>query len=170
MDRTRNALIVLAAVLMACPSADARWFARMACQPRRAIVACQRPIRSTYAVPAVQATPQSLALPVSSEQSTDAYGFVAWLNSTRAQYGLAPVIVDGGMVAVSGQNNAHQNTRGIGHFFMGHARRQNSAMGSYASVPGMWMASPPHRDALLDPSITRVGIAGSGSYFTFSAY
>jgi len=51
---------------------------------------------------------------------------------------------------------------------MGSARRQNSAMG--AGFPGaMWMASPAHRAALLDPTISWIGIAAAGAYWTFNA-
>jgi hypothetical protein len=52
---------------------------------------------------------------------------------------------------------------------MGPARRQNSAMG--AGFPGaMWMGSPAHRAALLDPTISWIGIAAAGAYWTFNAY
>lgn len=57
----------------------------------------------------------------------------------------------------------------MGHYVMGPARRQNSATGSYASIGSMWMASPAHRAALLDPSIRWIGIAGLGAYWTFNA-
>ncbi len=100
----------------------------------------------------------------------DPYGFTAWLNSTRAQYGLPAVGFDPNLAAWASQNNAQQNARGMGHHVMGPARRQNSAMGSYASVPGMWMASPAHRAALLDPTIRFIGIAGAGAYWTYNAY
>ena len=54
---------------------------------------------------------------------------------------------------------------------MGPARRQNSGMGGAMSTVGsMWMASPAHQAALLDPTITMIGIAASGSYWTFNAY
>ena len=39
----------------------------------------------------------------------------------------------------------------MGHFVMGPARRQNAAMGSFANIGSMWMNSPAHRAALLDP-------------------
>ena len=52
---------------------------------------------------------------------------------------------------------------------MGPARRQNSAMGGYGSIGSMWMDSPAHRAALLDPSIRWIGIAGMGAYWTFNA-
>ena len=77
--------------------------------------------------------------------------------------------------AISGEswaavNNSHQNSRGLGHFVMGSARRQNSAMGNFASIGSMWLGSPAHASALLDPSITYIGLSGSGSYWTFNAY
>jgi hypothetical protein len=100
----------------------------------------------------------------------DPYGFVNWLNGYRAQYGLPAVGYDPNLSAWAAQNNAQQNSRGMGHHVMGPARRQNSAMGSYSSVPGMWSASPAHNAALLDPTIRMVGIAGSGAYWTYNAY
>lgn len=100
----------------------------------------------------------------------DAYGFTNWLNGVRSQYGLGAVGYDPNLEAWAQQNNLQQNARGIGHFVMGPARRQNSAMGHYASIGAMWMASPAHRAALLDPTIRFVGLAGLGAYWTFSAY
>jgi len=58
----------------------------------------------------------------------------------------------------------------MGHHVMGPARRQNSAMGAYPNITSMWMASPAHRAALLDPTIQWIGIAGMGAYWTFNAY
>jgi uncharacterized protein YkwD len=101
--------------------------------------------------------------------SGDPYGFTAWLNSTRASYGLAPVGYDPNLSSWAAANNSQQATRGMGHYVMGTARRQNSAMGHYASIGAMWMASPAHRAALLDPSIRWIGIAGMGAYWTFNA-
>jgi uncharacterized protein YkwD len=43
-------------------------------------------------------------------------------------------------------------------------------MGSFPGVEAMWMASPAHRAALLDPTITWIGIAGAGAWWTFNAY
>ena len=100
----------------------------------------------------------------------DAYGFTGWLNATRAAYGLPPVGYDANLSAWANANNGQQQARGMGHHVMGPARRQNAAMGSYATVPGMWMASPAHRAALLDPTIRFIGIAGAGAYWTFNAY
>jgi uncharacterized protein YkwD len=102
--------------------------------------------------------------------AADPYGFTAWLNATRAAYGLAPVGYDPNLTNWAHVNNTHQNAYGMGHHVMGPARRQNSAMGNFGSVPGMWMNSPAHRAALLDPTIRWIGIAGLGAYWTFNAY
>jgi hypothetical protein len=99
----------------------------------------------------------------------DPYGFTAWLNATRAAYGVGPVIHDPNLSSWAAVNNSHQSARGIGHFVMGPARRQNSAMGGFPGIEAMWMASPAHRAALLDPTIRWIGIAGLGAYWTFNA-
>ena len=99
----------------------------------------------------------------------DPYGFTSWLNATRAAYGLTAVGYDPNLSSWAAMNNDHQASRGIGHFVMGPARRQNSAMGGYPGIESMWMASPAHRAALLDPTIRWIGIAGLGAYWTFNA-
>jgi uncharacterized protein YkwD len=99
----------------------------------------------------------------------DPSGFTNWLNGIRASYGLRPVGYDPNLEAWGQTNNGHQHSRGMGHHVMGPARRQNSAMGSYSQIGAMWMASPAHQAALLDPTITRIGLAGSGAYWTFNA-
>jgi uncharacterized protein YkwD len=116
-------------------------------------VAQPQPARTTY-VPA---------------PAGDPYGFTAWLNATRASYGLPAVGYDPNLTNWAAVNNSHQASRGMGHYVMGSARRQNSAMGHYASIGAMWMNSPAHRAALLDPSIRSIGIAGFGAYWTFNA-
>src|SRR5271166_4358101 len=98
----------------------------------------------------------------------DPYGFLYWLNSIRASYGLGPVNYDQNLSNWAAMNNSEQMARGLGHFVMGSARRQNSAAGG--GFPGaMWMASPAHRAALLDPTISWIGIAAAGAYWTFNA-
>ena len=119
----------------------------------------------TYAQPA-QAPVQAQTV----AQTGDSSSFLAWLNSTRAQHGLSAVGYDQNLANWAAQNNAHQNSRGLGHYVMGPARRQNSAMGSGSSIGSMWMNSPAHRAALLDPSIRAIGLAGAGMYWTFNAY
>jgi uncharacterized protein YkwD len=102
-------------------------------------------------------------------KAQDPWGFTQWLNKTRAGYGLAAVSYDQNLTNWAQQNNSHQQARGLGHYVLGPARRQNSAMGSYGSIGAMWMASPPHRSALLDPTIRFIGIANLGPWWTFNA-
>ncbi len=99
----------------------------------------------------------------------DPYGFTAWLNATRATYGLPAVGHDPNLSSWAAVNNSHQLARGMGHHVMGPARRQNAAMMSYPALRDAWLASPGHRSALLDPTIRWIGIAGSGAYWTFNA-
>jgi uncharacterized protein YkwD len=118
------------------------------------------------AQPAATTAPAAQPAPV----AADPYGFTSWLNSTRAQYGLPPVGFDPNLSNWANVNNGEQQARGMGHHVMGPARRQNSGMGDCSTVSVMWMASPAHRSALLDPSIRWIGIAGLGAYWTFNAY
>ena len=100
---------------------------------------------------------------------TDPYGFVDWLNATRSGEGLEPVAYDAELSAWAARNNDEQARRGLGHYVTGPARRQNAGRGPFAAMGPLWMASPPHRDALLDPTIRRAGIAGSGGFWTFNS-
>jgi uncharacterized protein YkwD len=110
------------------------------------------------------------AAPAQAAYYGDPYGFTNWLNGVRAQYGLGAVGYDPNLSAWAASNNSQQQYRGMGHHVMGPARRQNSAMGNYANIGAMWLASPAHRAALLDPTIRFIGIAGLGAYWTFNAY
>lgn len=123
-------------------------------------------------VPTAYVQPATYVQPVAPPQPAagDPYGFTAWLNATRASYGLPSVGYDPNLANWASANNSQQAARGMGHYVMGPARRQNSAMGHYASIGAMWMGSPAHRAALLDPNIRFVGIAGMGAYWTFNAY
>jgi uncharacterized protein YkwD len=141
-------------------------------QPAQALEVSPTPISSepgNPATPAVTDTTAAGSDPAPVEQQADPYGFTAWLNATRAAYGLPAVGYDPNLSSWAAVNNSHQATRGIGHFVMGPARRQNSAMGAFANIGSMWMGSPAHRAALLDPTIRWIGIAGWGAYWTFNA-
>ena len=119
------------------------------------------------------AAPSYLPAPVAEPvyvPSGDPYGFTAWLNGVRGQYGLGAVGVDPNLSNWAAMNNGQQEARGMGHHVMGPARRQNSGMGAAGTVWQMWMASPAHQAALLDPSISMIGIAAGGAYWTFNAY
>jgi uncharacterized protein YkwD len=134
-------------------------------QPTSLVVAQPEAAQPAAAAPAPASAPAAVQVPAG-----DPYGFTNWLNATRAQYGLRPVGYDPNLESWAAVNNSHQNSRGLGHFVMGPARRQNSAMGHYGAIGSMWMASPAHRSALLDPTISFIGIAGAGAYWTFNAY
>jgi uncharacterized protein YkwD len=116
------------------------------------------------------ATPAAETTAAAPTAAGDPYGFVGWLNATRAAYGLSAVGYDANLSNWAAMNNDQQAARGMGHFVMGPARRQNSAMGAFANIGSMWMNSPAHRAALLDPTISAIGIAGLGAYWTFNAY
>ena len=159
----RRLIPAAAAVLLAASTAGAQQYVMV--QPGTAQTTAVQPtayVTQPAAQPVTYAQPAAVA--------GDPYGFVNWLNATRAQYGLRAVGYDPNLTNWAAQNNAQQNARGMGHFVMGPARRQNSAMGNYASIGAMWMSSPAHRAALLDPTISFVGIAGAGAYWTFNAY
>lgn len=96
-------------------------------------------------------------------------GFLAWLNATRAAHRLPAVAWDPGLASDAATNCAMQARRGLGHFFLGRARRQNCGMGPFTAMPGLWMGDAPHRAALLDPSIRLVGLAGVGGFWTYCA-
>jgi uncharacterized protein YkwD len=96
--------------------------------------------------------------------------FVGWLNGVRASYGLAAVGYDANLANWAAANSAEQSRRGLGHFVFGPARRQNSAMGSAAAIGPMWLNSPAHRAALLDPTIRWIGLAVYGGFWTLNAY
>ena len=129
-------------------------------QPRYIVPAAQ------YRAPAPVASYQAPAVYASASYQGDPYGFLSWLNAYRARHGRAPVSWDANLANWAAQNSAAQSRRGLGHWVMGPARRQNSAMGSFAQIGPMWAASPPHNAALLDPTVTVAGLAGSGNWWT----
>ncbi len=122
-----------------------------------------------YYYPAQYAT-QTPQYTYEAQSSGDPYGFTQWLNGVRASYGLPAVGYDANLESWAAANNSQQSVRGMGHYVMGSARRQNSAMGAFSNIGAMWMNSPAHRAALLDPTIRAIGIAGLGAYWTFNAY
>ncbi|WP_422928388.1 CAP domain-containing protein [Singulisphaera sp. PoT] len=151
-------------------------------QPATAVTYA-RPAATTYVQAPTTYVQQPAAAPTYARQAAattytqqtttaltgDPYGFTNWLNSIRASYGLPAVGYDANLSSWAAANNNQQQAYGMGHHVMGPARRQNSGMGQFASIGAMWMASPAHRAALLDPTIRSIGIAGLGAYWTFNA-
>jgi uncharacterized protein YkwD len=86
--------------------------------------------------------------------------------------GLSPVAFGYDVYADACENNRQQRFRGMGHFFMGRARRQNAGMGqtSVQQILYAWMGSPGHAAALFDPTIRVAAVAHEGGAWTFSAY
>jgi uncharacterized protein YkwD len=125
--------------------------------------------KAAPAKPAAATQPAQPAAARAAAYTTDPYGFTNWLNATRARYGLRPVGYDPNLAQWAAVNNAQQQYRGMGHYVMGPSRRQNCAVGNSASIGSMWMNSPAHRAALLDPNIRWIGLAGLGAYWTFNA-
>ena len=139
-----------------------------AAEPTQATATGTPVVPASYTVPVADAPASQPAQAAPEATYGDPYGFLYWLNSTRASYGLGPVNYDQNLSNWAAMNNSEQMARGLGHFVMGPARHQNSAAGG--GFPGaMWMASPAHRAALLDPTISWIGIAAAGAYWTFNA-
>jgi hypothetical protein len=130
---------------------------------------CRMPMRQAYSYyPQFYARP--VQPPVYAQAPTpgaDPFGFTNWLNGVRAQYGLPAVGYDQTLANWAAQNSS----RGFGHFVFGPARRQNAGFGTdMGTICRMWMNSPPHAAALLDPTIRFVGIACVGMNWTFDGY
>lgn len=110
-------------------------------------------------------------VPAPPPASTDPYGFVGLLNQYRAAHGLGPVSFDANLSAWASQNNAAQSHRGLGHHVNPNCF-QNSAWNcvNALDVATAWMNSRGHRANMLNPGISRVGIAyGPGPYWTMNA-
>jgi hypothetical protein len=115
--------------------------------------------------------PDSKRAPSEVPPALDPYGFGAILNWYRASAGLAPLAHDQWLSAWASENNVAQSGRGIGHHILPNCR-QNCAWNTpdASSVARAWMESRGHRANMLDPAITRFGIAfGPGPYWTMNA-
>jgi hypothetical protein len=124
------------------------------------VQACQVPTTPYSQVPvASQPTPQAVAVATNND---DPYGFVSWLNGVRARYGLGAVVHDPNLSAWAVQNSR----AGFGHSVR-FGRRQNAGLGDLWTICPMWLDHPPHADALLDPTITHVGIGCAANVWTF---
>jgi hypothetical protein len=103
--------------------------------------------------------------------ATDPYGFAAVLNGIRARMGLAPAAYDPELSSWAAENNAAQASRGLGHH-INPSCYQNCGWNypDAESVAAGWMNSPGHRANMLQPGMTRFGIAfGPGPYWTMNA-
>src|SRR5262249_45689275 len=98
----------------------------VAVRPQAAVAVRPQPVATVRPQqPAAVAAPAARPAQVATVPAGDPYGFTAWLNATRASYGLPAVGYDPNLANWAASNNAQQQLRGIGHFVMGPARRQN---------------------------------------------
>jgi len=98
--------------------------------------------------------------------ASDPYGFTPLLNEYRVSRGLRPVVHDPGLSRDARVNNG----MAAPHGFMGRARVQNWGSG-FSTARGVlrgWQQSPGHNQSLLDPTISRAGIAYSNGEWTFN--
>lgn len=118
-----------------------------------------------YSYAGTQGAGYAYALP------SDPYGFSQILNAYRASAGLPPVAYDANLSAWASQNNAAQSRKGIGHYINpGCFQNCGWNYSSARAVANGWLQSPGHRDNMLQPGITRFGIAyGPGPYWTLNA-
>jgi hypothetical protein len=109
--------------------------------------------------------------PAPAPAAADPYGFAAVLNRIRASMGLRPAAYDPSLSSWAAQNNVVQSNRGLGHH-VNPGSYQNCGW-NYAdaeSVAMGWMNSPGHRQNMLQPNMSRFGIAfGPGPYWTMNA-
>ena len=114
--------------------------------------------------PGSKVSPEDLA------PTTDPYGFAAVLNAHRAAAGLPALAYDANLSNWAAANNAQQAARGIGHHVVPNCY-QNAAWNSATAEEAAsdWMNSRGHRANMLNPSVTRFGIAyGPGPYWTLN--
>lgn len=103
--------------------------------------------------------------------AADPYGFASILNGFRAMVGLRGLAYDPSLSSWAVHNNAAQSSRGLGHHVLPNCFQNCgwNAPDAYSAAV-MWMNSPAHRDNMLNPGVTRFGIAyGPGPYWTMNA-
>ncbi len=93
------------------------------------------------------------------------------INAERTAHGLRALAHEPTLVAWASQNNEQQMFRGMGHWVLGTATRQNAAWGqqSIAQVVREWMYSPGHRAAILAWDVTHCGGSFDGLNWTWNA-
>jgi hypothetical protein len=91
------------------------------------------------------------------------------INATRRAYGLRDLVYDAGLAGWAATNNQHQQSRGMGHYVMGPASRQNAAWGSNTveGVMWQWVNSPGHLAGFLDTGIMYSGGSFDGHFWTW---
>ena len=122
---------------------------------------------ATYQAPQVyQAVPVSVPTAAASVSLAggDRWGIVGWLNAVRGGRGLGGVVWDEEVAGWAVENSR----RGFGHVVRFGGWRQNVGMGALPTVQAMWLSSPAHASALLDPWVTRVGLGYANGVWTLN--
>lgn len=94
---------------------------------------------------------------------------LAAVNAVRAAYRLRPLAYDANLTNAAATNNAHQRSRGLGHFF-NPGTWQCAGVGTHdgPQAANLWLNSPAHRAILLDPNLTTGGCSVSGGCATLN--
>lgn len=106
---------------------------------------------------------------VSAVQS-DPWGFLSALNSTRAQHGLAALRYDANLSQWAADNcRIMTSVKVSGHYSLGDRSFWQVALYGAVDAPTavlVFMGSPSHRNALLQPGVTIAGVWFDGSSWT----
>lgn len=171
---TTIAAVASAVVILSAASADAGWPRRYRTHvpsPGCSLAVNHQAVYTTVAVPQPKAMTSSETRPTqqvyyeTQPAQGDAYGFTSWINGVRARYGLHALAWSADAAAHAAINSA----RGFGHSYLGGTRRQNVGVGQLQTVEAMWLQSSAHLSAIVDPSVTEVGIAYVNGVWTMNA-
>ena len=91
-------------------------------QPTYQTQSVQAPSENQVAATNTTSNSAPVATVAAATEAGDPYGFLGWLNATRASYGLPGVGYDPNLSSWAAMNNDQQAARGMGHFVMGPAR------------------------------------------------
>jgi uncharacterized protein YkwD len=101
--------------------------------------------------------------------ATDPTGYQSFLNQTRTQVGLRPLVYDANLARSAQANNSWQSQYGMGHWLQcGAGQCVASGQPTSKAVHDAWLASPPHRAILLTPTATQFGISFDGRNWTLN--
>lgn len=103
--------------------------------------------------------------------TTDPYNVGGWINRYRATVGLHALAYDHNISGYCASNNAHQSSRGLGHYVnppgylgacsgLGYANGQAAVMG--------WWHSAPHRVILMNRAARYYGVAWDGRFWSLN--
>lgn len=115
-------------------------------------------------------TPRPGSIPPGVQTASSTAAFLAFINWVRSRYRLHPVGYSPELEREAQINNEAQLAqRRLGHFFLGMAAVQNSAVGAgLMGAAYMWLNSPSHLRNILNPTISAIGVACMGAFCTLN--